>query len=113
MHELSLAQGVLDIIEEQARRQRFSRVTAVRLEIGALAGVESEAMRFCFDAVTRGSLAEGAALEILATPGAAWCMRCGETVPVEDRTSACPRCGGYELQVNGGTHLRVHDLEVE
>ncbi|GAB4170974.1 MAG: hydrogenase maturation nickel metallochaperone HypA [Rhodocyclaceae bacterium] len=113
MHEMSLAQGVLDIIEEQAAKERFSRCRAVCLEIGVLSGVEVEAMRFCFDAVTRGSLAEGAALEIVATPGSAWCMQCAASVTIAERYGACPRCGGWQLQVNGGTQMRVRDLEVE
>lgn len=80
MHEMSLAEGVLAIIEDHARTNAFTRVKTVWLEIGQLSGVETEAMRFCFDAVTRGSVAEGAALEIIATPGSSWCMPCGETV---------------------------------
>ena len=68
MHEMSLAEGVLQLIEDSARQEEFSKVTTVWLEIGQLAGVEVEAMRFCFDAVTRGSLAEGANLEIIRLP---------------------------------------------
>jgi hydrogenase nickel incorporation protein HypA/HybF len=113
MHEMSLAEGVLALIEEQAVKSGFARVKTVWLEIGALSGVETEAMRFCFDAVTRGSIAEGAALEIVAVPGAAWCMRCSETVPLAARYDACPRCGGYQLQVQDGTQMRVKELEVE
>ena len=53
MHEMSLAEGVLQLIEDAARKEEFSRVTAVWLEIGQLAGVEVVAMKFCFDAVVR------------------------------------------------------------
>lgn len=113
MHEMSLAAGVLAIIEEQAARAGFARVKTVWLEIGAFAGVEPEALRFCFDAVTRGSRAEGAALEIVAVPGAAWCMRCSARVALAQRYDPCPRCGGYQLQLQGGTELRVKELEVE
>src|SRR5512147_542461 len=63
MHEMSLAEGVLQIIEDAAQAQQFGRVTTVWLEIGQLAGVEVEAMRFCFDAVTRDTIADGAKLE--------------------------------------------------
>lgn len=113
MHEMSLAEGVLQIIEDHAAKEGFSRVKSVWLEIGALSGVEPEAMRFCFDAVTRGSMAEGAALAIIEAPGSGWCMQCGDTVPLPERYSACPRCGGYQLQVSGGTEMRVKELEVE
>ena len=64
MHEMSLCESVLRIIESEAPVQGFSRVTRVCLEIGHLAGVEVEAMRFGFDVVTAGSLAAGARLDI-------------------------------------------------
>jgi hydrogenase nickel incorporation protein HypA/HybF len=113
MHEMSLAEGVLQLIEDAAREQAFSRVTAVWLEIGELAGVEVEAMKFCFDAVTRDSIAAGARLEIIATPGSGWCMECAVTVPLGEVFGACPRCGRHRVQVTGGTEMRVKELEVE
>ena len=113
MHEMSLAEGVLQVIEQQARQQAFVRVLSVRLEIGRLAGVEVEAMRFCFDAVTRDSVAQGATLIIDEPEGQAWCMPCGLSVPLPQRGSACPHCGGWQLQPTGGTELRITELEVE
>jgi hydrogenase nickel incorporation protein HypA/HybF len=113
MHEMSLAEAVLQLIENAARTQKFSRVATVWLEIGQLANVEVEAMRFCFDAVTRGSLAQGAQLEILATPGSGWCVACAATVAMSEAYAACPRCGAYQVQVTGGTQMRVKELEVE
>ena len=113
MHEMSLCESILGIVEDEAQRQGFKRVVRVRLEIGALAGVEIEAMRFGFDAVTRGSLAEGAVLEIIELPGTAWCLPCGRQVEVARRFDACPLCGGYQLQVTGGEAMRIRDLEVE
>jgi hydrogenase nickel incorporation protein HypA/HybF len=113
MHEMSLAEGVLQLIEDAARRERFARVKSVSLEIGRLAGVEPDAMRFCFDVVTRGSVAEGCRLDIVDTPGTAWCMRCEQPVEVAQRYDDCPTCGGHQLHVTGGTEMRVKELEVE
>ncbi len=112
MHEMSLAEGVLQVIEDAARAQEFSRVTAVWLEIGQLSGVEVEAMKFCFDAVVRDSLAEGARLEIIATPGSGWCMQCSKSVPMTEVFGECPDCGSHQMQVTGGTEMRVKELEV-
>lgn len=112
MHELALAEGMLGIVEDTARRNGARRVTRVCLEIGALAHVAPEALRFCFDAVTRGSLAEGASLEIVATPGRAWCMPCGASVTLAQRGEACPRCGSYQLQLAEGDEMRVREIEV-
>ena len=112
MHEMSLCEGVLQVIESHAIAQEFERVEAVWLEVGALAGVEVEALKFCFDAVMRGSVAEGAVLNIVDLPGAAWCMICGETVAVKQRFDECPKCGSYQLQVTGGEEFKVKELEV-
>lgn len=113
MHEMSLAEGILQVIDDAAREQGFSRVHVVRLEIGQLSSVEVEALRFCFDAVTRASLAEGARLQIDSVPGAGWCMMCSKTVPLPALYEACPHCGGYQIQPTAGTEMRVKDLEVD
>ncbi|RCX32844.1 hydrogenase maturation nickel metallochaperone HypA [Thioalbus denitrificans] len=113
MHELSLCEGILQVIEEQHRNGAFTRVRTLWLEIGALAGVEPDALRFGFDVVTRGSVAEGARLEIIEQPGQAWCLPCGAQVVVAARHSACPRCHSHQLQVTGGEELRIHSMEVE
>lgn len=113
MHEMSLCEGVLKVLEQSARSQDFRRVKIVWLEIGALSSVEPQAMRFNFDVVMRGSLAAGAVLKILEVPGAAWCLQCAKTVKVNQRYDACPDCGGYQLQVTAGDEMRIKELEVE
>ena len=113
MHEMSLAEGVLQIIEDSAQAQDFSRVKAVWLEIGQLSSVEPEAMRFCFDAVTRGSIADGARLEIVIVDGGGQCLNCGQTVKLAAVYDACPACGGYPVNPVSGTEMRIRELEVE
>lgn len=113
MHELSLMENILQIIEEAAHEQGFRQVRSVVLEIGQLAAVETEAMRFCFDAVVQGSIAENAVLKIIEVPGSGWCTHCAATVPMADQLATCPQCGSYHLQPNGGTGMQVKELEVE
>ena len=113
MHELSLCESILQILESSAASQGFSRVKTVWLEIGGLAGVEQSALRFNFEVVTKGSLAETARLEIIDVPAQAWCMPCGRAVTVEQRFDACPECGSYQLQISGGDELKIKELEVE
>ncbi len=113
MHEMSLCEGIMQIIETEADKQGFSRVKNIWLEIGNLSGVETEAMLFCFDAVTRDSLAEGAKLHIIDIPGIAWCMQCSKNVSVKQRFDECPDCGSYQLQVTGGDDMKIKELEVE
>ncbi|MEO5335264.1 MAG: hydrogenase maturation nickel metallochaperone HypA [Magnetospirillum sp. WYHS-4] len=113
MHEMSLTEGVLRILEDQAAASGFSRVTLVVLEIGALSSVDPESMRFCFEAIQRGTIAEGATLEILRPPGRAFCAPCGGEVAIDALYDPCPRCGGHQLRVTGGEEMRVKELEVE
>ena len=110
---MSLMESVLDIVEDEARRAGATKIKAVRLAIGELSAVDPEAMRFCFEAVVRGSLAEGAVLEIEPIPGRGWCLDCAETVSISERFGSCPRCGGHKVQMTGGDDLRVAELEVE
>lgn len=109
---MSLAENVLQLIEDAAKREGFTKVKTVSLEIGRLAVVEPEALDFCFEAVTRGSIAEGAALEIVDIPGGGWCKRCQAQVEVTDTIAQCPQCEGFDVVVNRGTEMRVKALDV-
>ena len=113
MHEMSLMEGMLQIIEENAKTQGYIRVRNVILEIGKLAGVEVEALRFAFEAVTDGSITEGANLEIEEPQGLGWCVECEQESPVETRYDPCPLCGKVPLNITGGTEMRVKALDVE
>lgn len=113
MHELSLAQNVIEIIEAAAAREAFARVRRVWLEVGALSCVEPEAMRAGFQAAARHTRAEGAVLELVSVPARGRCPACGAVSPLEAREDACPRCGAYGLQPIAGTALRLRELEVE
>lgn len=113
MHEMSLAEGIRQIVEDAGRAQGFARVKTVVLEIGQLASVEPEALAFCFDVVMKDSIADGARLHIDRVPGEGWCMQCAATVPISALYDPCPRCGSYQVQATGGTEMRVKELEIE
>lgn len=112
MHELSLAGGIVRVVEDAAQREGFARVSQLRLEVGALSGVEVRALRFALEATAPGTCLEGAAIDIIEAPGTAWCMHCAASVTIESRIDPCPQCGGHQLQPTGGTELRVVDLLV-
>ncbi len=113
MHELSLCAGILDILEDQAAAQDFKRILTVKLAIGALAAVEVEALRGCFEIVSRGTVAEGASLHIDRVPAAGRCNACAGTFEVVDYVAACPACPDQLLTVSGGQDLGVTQLEVD
>ncbi|MCU0702262.1 MAG: hydrogenase maturation nickel metallochaperone HypA [Myxococcaceae bacterium] len=112
MHEVALAQSIVDIVREQTKGQTFGAVTRVFLRIGALSSVEPEALVFGFDSAARGTVADGARLEIVRTPGTAFCAACGRDVQVAARIDDCPACGSAQLLITGGDELRVTELEV-
>jgi hydrogenase nickel incorporation protein HypA/HybF len=108
MHELSIAQSVVDAITERLGDQTVCRV---RLEIGPLSGVVADSVRFCFDLVTDGTGLHGAALEIDEPPGRARCRRCRAEFDVDDLLALCA-CGSAELDVLAGEQLTIKEVEV-
>ena len=112
MHELALAQGIVDIVETQALAQPFSRVRCIVLTVGALSHVEPEALRFGFESASKGTKAEGAELRIERPPGAGSCMACGAAVALSQRGDPCPKCGSAQVLVTAGDELKVSELEV-
>jgi hydrogenase nickel incorporation protein HypA/HybF len=113
MHEMSLAESIRDLIGAQADKQGFGRVRVVELEIGKLAAVDTEALRFALNIALRGTSAEGAELAIAEPDGQAWCMPCARTVTLDRRGDACPACGGYQLAVTSGNQMRVSALVID
>lgn len=113
MHELSLMVSVLNIINEHAAIDHFSRVNRVCLEVGELCNVEIDALIFCFEIVMKGTQAEQASLDINAAPGKGWCQQCQKTVDMSSRIDLCPSCRTWDLNIIGGDRITVRELEVE
>ncbi|NKX45971.1 hydrogenase maturation nickel metallochaperone HypA [Roseicyclus persicicus] len=111
MHEMSLCEGIREVLEAQARAHRVNRITRVRVEIGRFAGVEKPALDFAWGIVMRGSPAEDATLEMIDLPGRAMCFDCATEVEIDDRLAPCPHCGGGKLMPTGGDEMRIKDLE--
>ena len=113
MHEMSLCEGIREVIVDQAARHSVARISRVRLEIGRFSGVEKPALEFAFDVVMRGTPAEGAALVFIDIPGRGWCYDCMKDVTIEDRLAPCPDCGGAKVLATGGDELRIKDMEAQ
>lgn len=112
MHEMSLAEEIVRMVESSATRDHFSRVATLKLEAGALAGVEVASLRFALEAIVPGTCLEGAAIVIDEPAGRAWCSACAAEVTISSRADLCPVCDGYPLKVLQGDALRVVDLVV-
>ena len=110
MHEMSITQGIIDICERHAGGRR---VIALDVEIGELSGVVPEAIEFCFEACSQGTLLEDARLNIMRIPGRGYCQDCGADTPLATIFGACTRCGGYRVTMEAGDEMRVREIEVD
>ncbi len=108
MHELGVTRNVVAICAENSNGAIVKRVT---LEIGKLSAIMPDAIRFCFDICAKGTVVEGAILEILEIAGLGKCKTCGETVELKQLVGRC-LCGSNDLEIIAGEELKVKEMEV-
>jgi hydrogenase nickel incorporation protein HypA/HybF len=113
MHELSVANSILETVRGEAERRPDVRIAKVGMRLGEWAGVDAEALGFCFDSLVAGSSLAPLALEIERRPRRQRCPRCERTFTVADYSTACPLCGSAETDCVGGDELELAYLEVE
>ncbi|MCD6497951.1 MAG: hydrogenase maturation nickel metallochaperone HypA [Deltaproteobacteria bacterium] len=113
MHELSIAQSLVEIACDQAEQAGAKRVTRVSVLVGLLSGVVPDSLSFCFPIVCQGTAAEGAELAIQVDPAKGTCPKCGVSVELNDFVLICPSCGAFPIEVRSGRDLKVTALEVE
>ena len=112
MHELSIATSLVDAAVRSASANGASRVVRLDVRLGSLAGVEPEALSFCFPIVARETLCEGAELRLRIVPAAGTCGRCATRTEVSDLLAPCPACGEWPLRIEGGREMQLESLEV-
>jgi hydrogenase nickel incorporation protein HypA/HybF len=113
VHELAIAQSVLDVVLEEGHRHGLAQVTSIRIQVGALAAVVPAALSFCFEMVSQNTMAAGARLDIETIPAVARCSECRETFTIEDHMYVCPRCREPAIDLVSGRELLVASLEGE
>lgn len=114
MHEITLCQNAVEIMQQFGEQHHARRIVAVWMEVGAFSCVEPEALRFCFALACRETLAEGSELH-LATPAAeSWCHDCQQYVDLlTPAVRLCPRCGGRQLRVVADDGMKIKRIEIE
>ena len=113
MHELSVAQSLVELVSDAVASEGTARVVAVRLRVGPLSGVVPQAMHFAWDAAAAGTPLEGSALQIEGVTPAAYCPRCGREHDLADVSRLrCPVCDGPTPDVVRGRELEVVSVEV-
>lgn len=109
MHEMGITQSIVAIVTEQAAGRKVMRVT---LEIGKLAAIMPDAIRFCFDVVAQGGPLDGAELDIIEVPGRGRCLDCGAEFALTEIFGQCG-CGSRRLERLSGEELNIKSMEVE
>jgi hydrogenase nickel incorporation protein HypA/HybF len=109
MHEMSIASAVVNTVEKHAAGRRVSAVT---MTAGALRQVVPDSLHFYFEIVSRGTVCEGARLEVVAVPARVRCPGCGDERELDMPIFLCPACGSG-CEVVTGNELEVDSIEVE
>jgi len=113
MHELAITQSMLDIVLEQAEKAGAERVEVIKLTVGELSGFVEESVRFYFDFLVKGTIAEGATLSFTRVPARARCRNCGRGFKLKEFDWSCPDCGQDNIEIIAGKELFVESIEVE
>jgi len=113
MHELSIAQAIVEEVARVAAREGAARVVGLTVAVGGLSGVEPEALRFAFPLAAAGTIAADARLVVETAPVLVRCRGCGGERPVECLPGACPACQGNDVDMIGGSELTLRSIEVE
>ena len=113
MHELSIAQNILDIAIAAAEREGAQKITRINIVAGEVRAIVPEQLSFCFEVIAEGTIASGAELNLEIVPVKGRCRKCGEVFIVEDFLYICPQCHGGDIEITGGTELRIKDIEVD
>ena len=112
MHEMSLAQNILDIVLNAANQNNVKKVQKITIRAGQLRGIVPEQLRFCFGFVAKDSIAEEADLVVNSLPIRGRCKQCSEEFFVKEFTFKCPQCENEDIEVLQGMELLVENIEV-
>jgi len=113
MHEMSIAQSIIDIIKEEMHKNNVKTLRSVRLNIGQMSAIVPDSLSFCFEVITSGTELEGARLIMDIIPLRGYCQECKGEFEIEDYAFVCPSCESAEIKTIGGQDLSIVEMEVE
>lgn len=108
MHELSIARNIVSIVAEKSGKTKVRQIT---LEIGKFSAVLPDAIQFCFDIVTKGTVAEGAELKIIEMPGTGKCRTCQTQFEFTQMFAPCS-CGSTDIERLSGSELNIKHMVI-
>lgn len=113
MHELSIAQGIVELVEAQACNHHAFCVEEVELEIGRLAGVEISTLEFALESAVKGTSLEKTRIVRHYIAGEGKCTDCDAVFPVDSLFAQCPACGSWWIAIIKGKELRVKSIVIK
>ncbi len=113
MHELSIAQDIISIVEENVNKADASKVYELELEVGQFSGVMEDALEFALDSIVKGTILDGAKRIIIKVPAIAVCESCNTDFSPEFEYTPCPSCGNFGFKILQGNELRIKSLKVD
>jgi hydrogenase nickel incorporation protein HypA/HybF len=114
MHELAIAQSIVEAIEAKALEYQATRVKSVRLKIGEASGILGDSLAFNFEMLANlVPVLAGAKLDIESLPHRAWCPHCSKEFAVQSYIAQCPTCQEWSSNIISGTELQILDMEIE
>ena len=112
MHEMSIAQSLLDIIKEEMAKHDARVLKSIRLHIGQMSAIVPDSLSFCFEVMTSGTDLEGAKLIMEIIPLRGGCKECNQAFEIKDYAFECPHCGSREINIISGQDLSIVEMEV-
>jgi hydrogenase nickel incorporation protein HypA/HybF len=112
MHELGVAQGILDLVQNHVPAGQAAHVRAVTVRVGALSGIVADSLEFCFSAIVAGTPYGGASLSIERVPTRALCNGCAREFAIDGLVFRCPHCDGPSIRLVSGDELQVTSVEL-
>ncbi|MBM4176172.1 MAG: hydrogenase maturation nickel metallochaperone HypA [Ignavibacteria bacterium] len=112
MHELSIAQEIVNIVNQHISEGETNSVRSVKVAIGKLSNVLTDSLEFCFEAITANTNLDGTKLEIQSIPLVVFCADCNKNSELEDTIFVCPNCSGFNLKIQSGRELNVLEIEL-
>ena len=113
MHELPVAQSILEIALRHASQAGAIRVTDLHLVIGQFASIVDDSIQFYWEIIAKETPAEGARLHFRRIPAQMHCQQCQTTFPLGSDDFTCPDCGGDKIQVVAGNEFFLEAIDVD
>jgi hydrogenase nickel incorporation protein HypA/HybF len=110
---MGITAEVLAAVTEAAKRAGAVRVNRVTITIGGLTAVMPDALHFAWDALTPGTVVEGAVLTVVEVPARSRCGDCGTEFEHDQYDRLCPSCGNFMCEIIAGNELRIDDVDVD